>query len=102
MSNQVNRPTRRAFVSLIPGALALSGCVTTQSPPRYTGQSQPRYTGPAYRVVEYQSGQKPGTGHVMLPVRIAVAMGAPQFGGDVVLRSPANITGGISLVTPLY
>ena len=53
MSNQVNRPTRRAFVSLLPGALALSGCVTTQS--------QPRYTGPAYRVVEYQSGQKPGT-----------------------------------------
>jgi len=61
MSNQANYPTRRAFVSLIPGALALSGCVTTQSPPRYTGQSQPRYTGPAYRVVEYQSGQKPGT-----------------------------------------
>ena len=61
MSNQVNRPTRRAFVSLIPGALALSGCVTTQSQPRYTGQSQPRYTGPAYQVVEYQSGQKPGT-----------------------------------------
>ena len=57
----MNHPTRRAFVSLIPGALALSGCVTTQSPPRYAGQSQPRYTGPAYRVVEYQSGQKPGT-----------------------------------------
>jgi hypothetical protein len=53
MSKQANQPTRRAFVSLIPGALALSGCVTTQS--------QPRYTGPAYRVVEYQSGQKPGT-----------------------------------------
>jgi lipoprotein-anchoring transpeptidase ErfK/SrfK len=53
MSKQANYPTRRAFVSLIPGALALSGCVTTQS--------QPRYTGPAYRVVEYQSGQKPGT-----------------------------------------
>src|SRR5262245_6646483 len=51
MSNQVNHPTRRPFVSLIP--LALSGCVTTHS--------QPRYTGPAYRVVEYQSGQKPGT-----------------------------------------
>ena len=53
MSNQANHPTRRAFVSLIPSALALSGCVTTQS--------QPRYAGPAYRVVEYQSGQKPGT-----------------------------------------
>jgi lipoprotein-anchoring transpeptidase ErfK/SrfK len=53
MSNQANYPTRRVFVSLIPGAFALSGCVTTQS--------QPRYTGPAYRVVEYQSGQKPGT-----------------------------------------
>jgi lipoprotein-anchoring transpeptidase ErfK/SrfK len=46
-------PTRRALVSLFPGAVALSGCVTTQS--------QPHYTGPAYRVVEYQSGQKPGT-----------------------------------------
>jgi hypothetical protein len=53
MSNQANYPTRRALVSLIPGALALSGCVTTQS--------QPRYTGPGYRVVEYQSGEKPGT-----------------------------------------
>ena len=61
MSNHANYPTRRAFVSLIRGALALSGCVTTQSQPRYTGQYQPRYTGPAYRVVEYQSGQKPGT-----------------------------------------
>jgi lipoprotein-anchoring transpeptidase ErfK/SrfK len=47
-------PTRRAFVSLIPGTLALSGCVTTQSQSRSN-------TGPAYRVVEYQSGQKPGT-----------------------------------------
>ena len=53
MSNQANQPTRRAFVSLIPGALALSGCVTTQA--------QPRYTGPAYRVVEYQIREKPGT-----------------------------------------
>ena len=53
MSNQAKHPTRRAVVSLIPGALALSGCVTTQS--------QARYTGPAYRVVDYQSGQKPGT-----------------------------------------
>src|SRR6266568_9261975 len=53
MSNQANQPTRRAFVSLIPGALALSGCVTTQS--------QPRYTGPAYRVVEFQIQEKPGT-----------------------------------------
>ncbi|MGB6767116.1 MAG: hypothetical protein WBE50_03340 [Methyloceanibacter sp.] len=53
MSNQANQPTRRAFVSLIPSALALSGCVTTQS--------QPRYTGPAYRVVEYQIREKPGT-----------------------------------------
>ncbi len=58
MSNQANRPTRRAFVALfpgalMPGALALSGCVTTQS--------QPRYTGPAYRAVNYQSREKPGT-----------------------------------------
>jgi lipoprotein-anchoring transpeptidase ErfK/SrfK len=53
MSNQTNQPTRRAFVSLIPGALALSGCVTTQS--------QPRYTGPAHRVVEFQIQEKPGT-----------------------------------------
>lgn len=53
MSNQANHLTRRAFISLVPGVLALSGCVTTQS--------QPRYTGPAYRVVDYQSGQKPGT-----------------------------------------
>jgi lipoprotein-anchoring transpeptidase ErfK/SrfK len=53
MSNQANHLTRRAFVSLMPGALALTGCVTTQS--------QPRYTGPAYRAVDYQSGQKPGT-----------------------------------------
>ena len=53
MSNRANHPTRRAFVSLIPGALALSGCVTTQS--------SPRYTGPAYRVVDYQSREKPGT-----------------------------------------
>ena len=53
MSNHANHPTRRAFVSLIPGALALSGCLTTQS--------QPRYTGPAYRVVEYQTREKPGT-----------------------------------------
>jgi hypothetical protein len=30
---------------------------------------------------------EPGTGHVMLPVRIVVAMEAPQFGGDVVQRS---------------
>ncbi len=48
-----HHPTRRAFVSLIPCALALSRCVTTQS--------QSRNPGPAYRVVEYQSGQKPGT-----------------------------------------
>jgi lipoprotein-anchoring transpeptidase ErfK/SrfK len=51
LSNRVNQPTRRALISLIPGALALSGCVTTQS----------RITGPAYRLVQYQSGQKPGT-----------------------------------------
>jgi lipoprotein-anchoring transpeptidase ErfK/SrfK len=47
-------PTRRAFVSLIPGTLALSGCVTTQSQSRSN-------SGSAFRVVEYQSGQKPGT-----------------------------------------
>jgi lipoprotein-anchoring transpeptidase ErfK/SrfK len=45
--------TRRTFISLLPGALALSGCVTTQS--------QPRYTGPAYRLVDYQNREKPGT-----------------------------------------
>jgi lipoprotein-anchoring transpeptidase ErfK/SrfK len=38
---------------MIPGAVALSGCVTTQS--------QPRYVGPAYRAVDYQSREKPGT-----------------------------------------
>jgi lipoprotein-anchoring transpeptidase ErfK/SrfK len=54
MSNQANYPTRRAFVSLIPGALALSSCVTTQS-------ANSRYPGPGYRVAEYDSGQKPGT-----------------------------------------
>jgi lipoprotein-anchoring transpeptidase ErfK/SrfK len=51
--NVASRPTRRAFISLLPSALALSGCVTTQS--------QPRYTGPAYRVVDYQSREKPGS-----------------------------------------
>jgi lipoprotein-anchoring transpeptidase ErfK/SrfK len=48
-----NQPSRRAFLSMIPGAVALSGCVTTQS--------QPRYAGPAYRVVDYQSREKLGT-----------------------------------------
>jgi len=48
-----NHATRRTFISMLPGALALSGCVTTQS--------QPRYTGPAHRLVDYQNREKPGT-----------------------------------------
>ncbi len=57
MSDQANYPTRRAVVAMIPGVLApgiLSGCVTTS-------QQQAHYTGPAYRVVSYQSREKPGT-----------------------------------------
>ncbi len=55
MSHQASHPTRRAFVSLLPGAFALAGCVTTQSQP------PSRYAGPAYRTVNYQSREKPGT-----------------------------------------
>jgi lipoprotein-anchoring transpeptidase ErfK/SrfK len=50
---KANHLSRRSLLSLVPGAVALSGCVTTQS--------QPRYTGPAYRVVDYQSHEKAGT-----------------------------------------
>jgi hypothetical protein len=47
MSNQVSNPTRRAFISV--GVGLRNNAVS------------PRYMGPAYRVVDYQSGQKPGT-----------------------------------------
>jgi lipoprotein-anchoring transpeptidase ErfK/SrfK len=54
MSNQVDRPSRRAFVGMFPGAaFALAGCTTTTV--------QPQYTGPAYRPVSYASREKPGT-----------------------------------------
>lgn len=55
MSEQANRPTRRGFVALFPGAaLTLAGCETTTP-------VQQRYTGPAYRVVTYAAHEQPGT-----------------------------------------
>jgi hypothetical protein len=86
MSNQANYPTRRAFVSLIPGAFALSGCVTTQS--------QQRYTGPAYRVVEYQSGQKPGTIIVIRAIIFCIRCRIPGKRCNTKSGSVKRATGG--------
>src|SRR3974390_2207187 len=55
MSKPADRPSRRAFFTLVPGAaLGLAGCATTP-PPRQA------FTGPIYRVVSYDSREKPGT-----------------------------------------
>jgi lipoprotein-anchoring transpeptidase ErfK/SrfK len=55
VSKPGDRPTRRVFVSALPGAaLALAGCSAQPV-------QQQRYTGPAFRTVSYQSREKPGT-----------------------------------------
>ncbi len=55
MSKPADHPSRRAFLSLVPGAaLGLAGCATT--PVR-----QQQFTGPIYRVVSYETREKPGT-----------------------------------------
>jgi len=54
MSNQVNRTSRRAFITIFPGAaLTLAGC--TAAP------VQPRIAGPAYKVVSFKTRERPGT-----------------------------------------
>ena len=54
MSSQVYSPSRRAFITMVPGAaLSVAGCVTAPV--------QPHYVAPTNKVISYQTRERPGT-----------------------------------------
>ena len=52
--DRVNHPSRRTFFAIVPGAaLGVAGCATAPV--------HQQYTGPNYRVVSYETRERPGT-----------------------------------------